>query len=99
MPSVATALPSVSDQAERLIELGVHRIAGRPADRLRNVAGSAGSLLVVVTDMSDVDEFAPISSIKLLQQPDALTRRRCFMTIGSRREPGSDSPRSAAESR
>jgi hypothetical protein len=91
MPSVTTALPSLSDQAERLIELDVHRIAGLPADRLRNLPDIAGSLLVVhpefapasslvpllwvngkpgfvVTDMSDVDEFTPISSVKL---PDA----------------------------
>jgi hypothetical protein len=91
VPSVTTALPSLSDQAERLIELDVHRIAGLPADRLRNVPDSAGSLLVVhpelapasalapllrvngksgfvVTDMSDVDEFTPIPSVKL---PDA----------------------------
>jgi hypothetical protein len=158
MPSVTTALPSLSDQAERLIELDVHRIAGLPADRLRNLPDIAGSLLVVhpefapasslvpmlwvngkpgfvVTDMSDVDEFTAISSVKLpdaplyvirdldrgdamanwspdealpaiadagrtpltlteglhwlLQRPDALARRRCFMTIGSRRrKPG-----------
>jgi hypothetical protein len=91
MPSVTTALPSLSDQAERLIELDVHRIAGLPADRLRNVPDIADSLLVVhpglapasglvpllrvngkpgfvVTDMSDVDEFTPIPSVKL---PDA----------------------------
>lgn len=158
MPSVLTALPSLSDQAERLIELDVHRIAELPADQLRNVADSAGSLLVVhpdlapasalapllqvngkpgfvVSDMSDIDEFAPISSVKLpnaplyvirdldrgdamanwspdealpaiadagrtpltlteglhwlMQQPDALARGCCFMTIGSRRrKPG-----------
>ena len=154
MPIVTTALPSLSDQAERLIELDVHRIAGLPADRLRNLPDRAGSLLVVhpelapasalapllrlngkpgfaVTDMSDVDEFTPLSSLELpeaplyvirdldrgdamtnwspdealpaiadagrtpltlteglhwlLQQPDALARGRCFMTIGSRR--------------
>jgi hypothetical protein len=91
MPSVHYALPSLSDQAERLIQLDVHRIAGLPADQLRNLPHSVDSLLVVhpdlapasalapllrvndkpgfvVTDMSDVDEFAPISSITL---PDA----------------------------
>jgi hypothetical protein len=151
-------MPSLAEQAERLIELDVHRIAGLPADRLRNVPDVAGSLLVVhprlasasalapllrvngkagfvVTDMSDVDEFTPISSVELpdaplylirdldrgdamanwspdealpaiaeagrtpltlteglhwlLQQPEALARGRCFMTIGARRrKPG-----------
>jgi hypothetical protein len=91
VPSVITALPTLSDQAERLIALDVHRIAGLPADRVRNMPDSADSLLVVhpdlappsalapllrvndkpgfvVTDMADVDEFTPISSVKL---PDA----------------------------
>jgi hypothetical protein len=91
MPSVTTALPSLSEQAQRLIELDVHRIAGLPADRLRNVLDSADSLLVVdpelapasalvpllrldgkpgfvVTDMSDIDDFKSISSVRL---PDA----------------------------
>ena len=91
MPSVTTAMPSLAEQAERLIELDVHRIAELPADRLRNLPDSEGSLLVVhpelapasalapllrvndkpgfvVTDMSDVDEFTPISSVNL---PDA----------------------------
>jgi hypothetical protein len=151
-------MPSLAEQAERLIELDVHRIAGLPADRLRNVPDVAGSRLVVhprlapasalapllrvngkpgfvVTDMSDVDEFTPISSVELpdaplylirdldrgdamanwspdealpaiaeagrtpltlneglhwvLQNPDALARGHCFMTIGSRRrKPG-----------
>ncbi len=158
MSSVTTALPTLSEQAERLIELGVHRIAGLTADRLRSVPDSAGALLAVhpdlappaaltpllrvndkpgfvVTDMSDVDEFTPIASVRLpeaplylvrdldrgdtmanwspdealpaitdagrtpltlteglhwlLQRPDVLARRRCFMTIGSRRrKPG-----------
>ena len=98
MPSVTTALPSLAEQAERLIELDVHRIAGLPADRLRNLPDSAGSLLVVhpelapasalapllrvngkpgfvVTDMSDVDEFTPISSVKLPDAPLYLVTR------------------------
>ena len=91
MPSVTTALPSLSEQAARLIELDVHRIAGLSGDRLRNLPDRADSLLVVhpdlappsalvpllrvndkpgfvVTDMADVDEFTPISSVTL---PDA----------------------------
>jgi hypothetical protein len=90
-------MPSLAEQAERLIELDVHRIAGLPADRLRNVPDVAGSLLVVhprlasasalapllrvngkagfvVTDMSDVDEFTPISSVELPDAPLYLIR-------------------------
>jgi len=45
------ALPSLADQAERLVRLGVHDLAGIPADRLREAATTApsdhpGSLLV-----------------------------------------------------
>ena len=42
------ALPSLTDQAERLVRLGVHDLAGIPADRLREVAarGPADGLLV-----------------------------------------------------
>ena len=45
------ALPSLADQAERLVRLGVHDLAGMPADRLHEAAASApseraGSLLV-----------------------------------------------------
>ncbi|MEU1820344.1 DUF5701 family protein [Streptomyces roseifaciens] len=85
----ATALPSLAAQAERLIELGVHELAGIPADELRAFAANAGdkdggALLAVhpdrapasalapllrhdgkpgfvVTDMPDVDDFAPCS--------------------------------------
>ena len=97
MPSVTTALPSLAVQAERLIELDVHRIAGLPADRLRNIPDSTGALLVVhpdlapastltpllqlhgkpgfvVTDMADVDEFTPISTVKLPAAPLYLLR-------------------------
>jgi hypothetical protein len=97
VPSVITALPSLSEQAQRLIELDVHRLAGLPADRLRNLPDHAGSLLVmhpdlasasalapllrvndkpgfVVTDMVDVDEFMPISAVKLPDAPLYLIR-------------------------
>ncbi|WP_329619203.1 DUF5701 family protein [Streptomyces sp. NBC_01255] len=152
-------LPPLAAQAERLIELGVHEIAGVSADALRAFAAGAGAdgdgsgaLLAVhpdrapasalapllsrdgkpgfvVVDMPDVDDFAP-SDITLpdapfylvtgvdrgdhmsnwspdealpalvkedrtplvltegilwvLQQPAALERNLCFMTIGSR---------------
>lgn len=60
MPSVTSALPSLSDQAERLIELDVHRIAGLPADRLRNVPDSADSLLVVHPELAPASGLAPL---------------------------------------
>ncbi|WP_327686044.1 DUF5701 family protein [Streptomyces sp. NBC_00467] len=150
-------LPPLAAQAERLIELGVHELAGIPADEMRTFAadsghGDDGALLAVhpdhapasalapllrrdgkpgfvVTDMPDVDRFTPCTvelpdaSLYLvtgldrgdhmanwspeealpaltedartpllltegihwvLQQPAALERNRCFMTIGSR---------------
>ncbi|MET9836111.1 DUF5701 family protein [Streptomyces sp. NPDC006385] len=158
-------LPALSAQAERLIELGVHEVAGLPAAEFRAFAeageaavgregraGAEGTLLAVhpdrapasalapllrrddkpgfvVTDMPDVDLFAP-AAVELpdaplylvtgldrgdhmsnwspdealpaltkedrtpllltegihwvLQQPAALERNHCFMTIGSR---------------
>jgi hypothetical protein len=86
VPTAVTALPSLRVQAERLIELGVHDLAGLPAAQLRDVPEQPGSLLVVhpslvpasalvpllrvndkpgfvVSDMADVDAFAPISSV------------------------------------
>lgn len=154
MPALVT-LPSLHDQAERLIALGVADLAQISADDLRAAAAadlpdallvihpdrlpvsSSASLLrredkpgFVVVDMPDVDDFAPIpeavlpeASIYLLigidrgdemaswspdealpaivnagrtpltlaegvqwliQQPEALERNKCFMTIGSR---------------
>jgi len=154
MPTVASTLPSVREQAERLIEVGVGELAGLSHARLLGVPDTANALLVVhpdrvpasalvplvqvagrqafvVSDMTDVDEFTPIPSVSLpaapvylvrdldrgdamtnwspdealpaiaaagrtpltlteglhwlLQRPDALERRRCFMTIASRR--------------
>ncbi|MFG2978396.1 DUF5701 family protein [Streptomyces sp. NPDC048331] len=155
---VVPSLPPLVAQAERLIELGVHRLAGIPRDELRAYAeeaeGRSGDALLavhpdrapasvlapllrrdgkpgfVVTDMPDVDRFVPTDSIEppgtplylltgldrgddlanwspeealpalteqdrtpllltegihwVLQQPAALERNHCFMTIGSR---------------
>ncbi|MEU9631385.1 DUF5701 family protein [Streptomyces luteogriseus] len=155
--TVLPALPALSAQAERLIELGVHETAGLSADDVRAFAAQAGAdaqgaLLAVhpdrapasalapllrrdgkpgfvVVDMPDVDAFAPcalelpdaplylVTGIDrgdhmsnwspdealpalteedrsplvlsegihwVLQQPEALERNLCFMTIGSR---------------
>ena len=150
-------LPPLTEQADRLIALGVHELAGLSADELRNAAcgdlrddvllvihpdlapaSALASLLkhegkdgFTVVDMPDVDLFRPLDQITLpmgpvyrvegidrgdemanwspdealpaiessgrtpltvgegifwlLQQPHALERGRCFMTIGSRR--------------
>ena len=50
------ALPSLPDQAERLVRLGVHDLAGIPADRLREVAaaGPADALLVTSAPASSL---------------------------------------------
>jgi hypothetical protein len=86
-------LPPAPAQAERLVALGVHEIAGLTADELRTAAEElpSGALLVVhpdrapasalaplleldgtpgfvVADMTDVDAFAPIGTVRL---PDA----------------------------
>ncbi|MGW4383939.1 DUF5701 family protein [Kitasatospora sp. NPDC004531] len=160
VPTVRFVLPPLAAQAERLIELGVHELAGLSAADLRAFASAAettapaeGALLAVhparvpasalapllrragkpgfvVVDMTDVDDFAPLDAVALpdaplylltgvdrgdrmanwspeealsaldaeertpllltegihwvLQQPEALERGRCFMTIGSR---------------
>ncbi|MCW7940508.1 hypothetical protein AAW14_00025 [Streptomyces hygroscopicus] len=98
-PTVPPVLPDLSVQAERLIELGVHEIAGLPAAELRAFARAAevaatsdGALLAVhpdqapasaltpllrrdgkpgfvVTDMPDVDYFAPLEAAALPEAP------------------------------
>ena len=161
MPTTSHTLPAIADQAERLVELGVHELGGLQAAELRSLARESGvrdGLLVVhphrvpvsslapllrhrgkpgfvVADMSDVDRFSPIEPVHVpdtpvyvvegldrgdhmanwrpnealpaiadanrtplllvegvhwvLQQPAALERNHCFMTIGSRlRKPG-----------
>jgi hypothetical protein len=157
LTAVSLTLPTPGEQADRLIELGVHDVAGLPAAWLRHAAqrvSSDNALLVVypdlapasalaplldldgkrgfvVSDMTDVDDFTAIPSVALpaapvyvvydvcrgdamanwspdealpaihfdgrmpltlgegihwlLQEPRALERGRCFMTIGSRR--------------
>jgi len=153
---VPAPLPALSAQAQRLIELGVDRLAGLsaaelraaartdrddallvvhpdrlPASALADLVEREGKRAFVVTDLSDVDEFAPIATVTLpaepvyllegidrgdhlsnrspdealpalaeagrtpltlgeglhwlVQQPQALERNHCFMTIGSRR--------------
>lgn len=158
--TVRPDLPAPPAQAERLIELGVHELAGVTAAEVRAFAvaaevpeGGADTLLAVhpdrvppsalapllrredkpgfvVTDMPDVDLFTPLEDLALpdaplylvtgidrgdqmanwspnevlpvlgeqgrtplvltegihwvLQQPPALERNHCFMTIGSR---------------
>ncbi|MEV7236573.1 DUF5701 family protein [Streptomyces sp. NPDC051020] len=97
--TVLPALPALSAQAERLIELGVHELAGLPAVVLRTFAATAeapaggdGALLAVhpdqapasalapllrrdgkpgfvVTDMPDVDLFAPLDTVALPDTP------------------------------
>src|SRR5215211_1709594 len=47
VPTVELTLPSICEQADRLIGLGVHDIAGLPAECLRNSPDVAGALLVV----------------------------------------------------
>jgi hypothetical protein len=53
------ALPSLPDQAERLVRRGVHDLAGIPADLLHEVAasGPSGSLLITSAPAS---ELAPL---------------------------------------
>ncbi|OBB55654.1 hypothetical protein A5757_03955 [Mycobacterium sp. 852013-51886_SCH5428379] len=158
MPTLTDALPTPTEQADRIIDTGLHDMAGLPVDALRRAAADApeGALLVihpkllppsvltpaviwrdrpafVVADMTDVDDFDPVDDLPdapayavtgldrgdamanwspdealpalvaagrtpltvteglfwVLQQPGALERGYCFMTIGSRRrKPG-----------
>ncbi|HEX2398471.1 MAG TPA: DUF5701 family protein [Mycobacterium sp.] len=53
-------MSSVREQAERLIELGVDRMAGLPADRLRNLPDSSDALLVVHPDLTPPSALAPL---------------------------------------
>ena len=170
MPVALGPLPTLNEQAERLIGLGIQELGGLSMIQIRtavSVSDTDDALLVVhpdrvsasvlapflqrrgkcgfvVEDMADVDQFIPIdtsappasplylvhdidrgdemadrspnealSTISaaartpltlvegihwVLQQPEALTRSHCFMTIGSRlRKPdGTLDPRTPA---
>ncbi|WP_329191370.1 DUF5701 family protein [Streptomyces sp. NBC_01435] len=95
MPTAAHILPSITDQAERLIQLGVHELGGlRPAELRSFAAGTrarAGLLAVrpdrvpasalapllrhqgkpgfVVVDMPDIDQFSPIETVAVPDEP------------------------------
>ncbi|MFD6168763.1 DUF5701 family protein [Streptomyces coeruleorubidus] len=61
--TVLPALPALSAQAERLIELGVHEIAGLSADEIRTFAaetGGEGALLAVHPDRAPASALAPL---------------------------------------
>ncbi|WP_329117555.1 DUF5701 family protein [Streptomyces sp. NBC_01353] len=72
-PPTVTPLPPLAAQAERLIELGVHELAGIPADELRAFAAGAGgandgadrngngvALLAVHPDRAPASALAPL---------------------------------------
>ncbi|MEU9762559.1 DUF5701 family protein [Streptomyces sp. NPDC047985] len=66
--SLPTSLPALSTQAQRLIELGVHQIAGLPAAELRTFAEAAegatgcdgGALLAVHPERAPASALAPL---------------------------------------
>jgi hypothetical protein len=65
VPNLALSLPPLPEQAERLIELGVHRIAGLAADHVREAAHhevSEPALLVVHHGVAPVSTLAPLLS-------------------------------------
>ncbi|MFE5481297.1 DUF5701 family protein [Streptomyces sp. NPDC056527] len=64
-PPTVTPLPPLDAQAERLIELGVHELAGIPADELRAFAEGAGAvdgdaLLAVHPGRAPASALAPL---------------------------------------
>lgn len=63
MPVALPALPSLSAQAERLVDLGMHELAGLSAACLRAAAGSVAAeqaLLVIHPDRMPVSRLAPL---------------------------------------
>ena len=61
-----TSLPTLSEQAERLIELGVHQLAGWSEKRLRTAAEAAaepGPLLAIHPDLVAASGLVPLLSL------------------------------------
>ncbi|MEP6631131.1 MAG: DUF5701 family protein [Lapillicoccus sp.] len=62
-PSPAVRLPSPVDQAERLVDLGVHRLAGLDPEEIRAAAQAAPAedgLLVIHPDRAPASALAPL---------------------------------------
>jgi hypothetical protein len=66
VPDVLPPLPSPADQADRLIALDVHEIAGLPAADLRAAAANTppGALLVVHPDRAPASALAPLVELR-----------------------------------
>jgi hypothetical protein len=65
--TVLSTLPSAADQAERLIALGAHEVAGLSARDLRATAGQVrepGSLLVLSPQRAPVSALAPLLELR-----------------------------------
>ncbi|MFQ6193813.1 DUF5701 family protein [Streptomyces sp. NPDC000405] len=62
MTAALLALPSINDQAERLIDLGLHRLGGFHADELRSAAAASGArdgLLVIHPERVPASALVP----------------------------------------
>ncbi|MGK5169819.1 DUF5701 family protein [Geodermatophilus sp. CPCC 205761] len=67
MPVALTTLPSVADQAERLVAVGAHEVAGVSAADLREVAAAARDrcgLLVLHPDRAPASALAPLLEVR-----------------------------------
>ena len=57
------ALPSLADQAERLVRLGVHDLAGIPADLLHEAAASAPATHSLLVTSAPASALAPLLTL------------------------------------
>ncbi|MGK5111160.1 DUF5701 family protein [Geodermatophilus sp. CPCC 205506] len=67
MPVALTTLPSVADQAERLVAVGAHEVAGVSAADLREVVAAARDrcgLLVLHPDRAPASALAPLLEVR-----------------------------------